>query len=173
MSITDGDIAERLDLRPNSIKTVHVRDDAIATAKIPDLAVTFPDKIDNPSLATAFEAAGSLLVTTTPTAFSTTIDVPAWADSAAVFAIAQLQVSNTTGAGFNAQVRCSVDGNPASGALSTTIQNNTTGSAIDFQRINLIGVAGSTITVSATCSINAGSPAESYVHVGGVAVFSR
>lgn len=173
MSINDGDIADRLQLRTGNVKEFHIRDDAVATAKIQSLAVTVA-KTEEPFEVVALEESvtGFTLNTTDTQHLVATVAVPTWAGSASIFIIAQLQFSNTTGGTINGQLRAMIAGSPASGVLSQSVANNEGTSVIDFQKAN-IAAPGSTITYSAAASVNSGSGTSPYLHIGGYAVFTR
>ena len=117
MPVSNGQVS-RYDIRRDAVHTEHIIDEAIATAKIPDLAVTFPDKIDDPIWTEVqfFDAESGATLTTTPQiTASVDISVPAWVDRVSIFAIGEQQVSNTSGSTINARARLELDGDKLNG----------------------------------------------------------
>lgn len=175
MPTSNGQVTSR-DIRQNAVKTLHLLDEAVTTAKIPDLAVTFPDKIDSPIWSAAF---GALLfhnvsLTTTPTVFgSVDIDIPAWVDQVAIFAVGVFQITNTSGAEVSVFPGIEIDGDVVGGQTHEIPDSSTktVGPILDTQ--NSAGVAGSTITVSMEVFLSTGTNSANFGRIAGIAVGTR
>ena len=158
MPTSNGQVG-RYDIRREAVHTDHIVDEAVATAKIPDLAVTFPDKIDDPIW--VYSDSASLFVnatiTTTESSFGDlSFDVPAWVDAVTITAIGHFQLSNNSGGTINMQAVVEIDEDSV-GAYSHSVTNNQTQLMTPTRVRSLIGVAGSTITCSLVVSVNSGS----------------
>ena len=175
MPTSNGQVTSR-DIRQQAIKTLHILDDAVATAKIPNLAVTFPDKIDDPIWATTAisESYTNASLTTTPQEIgSLSVAVPAWVDQVAVFALADIQIGagSTSPQGIVLSTRIDDSNN---GANQHDVTTGTTINLSHPQSANLVGVAGSTFTVNIYAWTSTGTNSSSNngrVHV--VAVGTR
>lgn len=174
MPTSNGQITSR-DIRQEAIKTLHIVDNAVATAKIPDQAVTFPDKIDDPIWSTTFGtfSAANETITTTRTIFiSETVDVPAWVDQLSVFVAGTLQLTNTSGGDVLMQVASFVDG-AGGGGVNHEAVNNQTQTTTDFTVVNVAGVAGSSILVELEASVSTGTNTDNRMYIYGIAVGTR
>lgn len=173
MPTSNGLITSR-DIRQDAVKTVHILDDAIVTSKIPDLAVTFPDKIDDPTWVRAFFGVvfQNTTLTTSVQTYSIVVDVPAWVDALSVLAIGALQMTNTSGS--TVELIADVDIETASaGAWTVSIPNNSVGQLRPLSVTNVIGVAGSSITVSVDVRLSSGTNASNFGSVYGIAIGRR
>lgn len=163
------------DIRKQSIDTLHLRPGAVVTDTIEDLAVTFPDKLDDPTWSTTF---GGLLfhnetVTTTPTSFGTLlVDVPAWVNAVSVFAHGYFQLSNTSGSTVLMSAGVEIAGE-VEGGNSQSCANNETEVMNFFRVANLIGLAGSSFFVDAEVSISSGTNASNHASIAGIVVGHR
>ena len=174
MPTSNGQVTSR-DIRQQAIKTLHILDDAVATAKIPDLAVTFPDKIDDPFWTTVigqFHSAGDSVTTTQTEVISETVDVPAWVDQVSVIVTGSLQISNTSGSTFNALVASFIDGGGGAGVFQS-VAHNETATVVDTTVVNLAGVAGSSFVVSVESKTNSGSSSDTFHNIYGLAIGTR
>jgi hypothetical protein len=146
------------------------------STKILDQAVTFPDKIDEPLWTYAF-AGGDFTdetVTTTPTVFGNALllDVPSWVNQISVFTVGLFQLTNTSGADVLMVSGVEIDGE-VQHAQSHEAVNNQTQVMTCARVANLIGVAGSSITVQMECSISTGTNTANKGEVNGIVVGSR
>jgi len=141
------------------VKTLHIVDEAVTTAKLPDLAVTFPDKIDDPTwieVQTTKVNSTFTLTTTRTTALTMTVTVPAWVDQVTVFGIGESQLTNTSGATSTMSTVLVVDGADSNG-FTTAVENNQTHRQTGAVAHSIIGVAGSTFDVDLDAFVSAGS----------------
>jgi hypothetical protein len=174
MPVSNGQVG-RYDIRREAVHSDHIIDDAVITAKIPDLAVTFPDKIDDPTWTLAWETEpwdGATIDTTQTEHTSATIDVPAWVDAVSILAIATLQASNVSGSTQNFTVYLQIDGS-AQGGRTITVPNNSTGAVDDVEVRNLVGVAGSSFDIGVFAFSNGGSHTFNFGRAWGIAVGGR
>jgi hypothetical protein len=98
MQASNGQISSR-DIRQKAIHATHVRDSAILTAAIADVAVT-TEKLEDPPWSFGQQApnVADLSLTTTYTeGASLTIDIPAWVGILTILAIGRLQATNNSG----------------------------------------------------------------------------
>ena len=175
MPIPTGRGFKPFELTKGVVEEQHIKDEAVATAKIPDLAVTFPDKIDNPIWVTAFgtfTASNVSITTTETTQISETVDVPAWVDQVSVFLVGILQLTNTSGSNYDAIFATFADG-VGGGGIQQNFPNNENTSMVDATVANLAGVAGSSITVEATSRLSSGTNSSNQHYVYGFAVGLR
>ena len=156
--VSNGQVG-RYDIRRGAVVETTIRDNAVATAKIPDLAVTFPDKIDDPFWNHAEYktlAHNSTVTTTLGSLGALSFDVPAWVDSVTVFAVGNFQVSNSSGGTISAFARIEIlDDVP--GVYTTTVPNNQTAIIPIHRAASFVGVAGSTLEVDLSASVSTGS----------------
>ena len=175
MPTSNGQITSR-DIRQKAVKSLHIVDANVTTAKIADLAVTFPDKIDDPIYVAAFETApnlGTTLNTSTFTEVLTdTVDVPAWVDAVSVLAIGMGTVSNTTGSDFQVDVAVLVDGS-FNGLLRVEVPLGGRSLVSHIENANLTGVAGSSVTVSMEMRLVTGTNSTQVSSVWGMVVGQR
>ena len=164
MPTSNGQITSR-DLRKEIIKTPHIRDEQVTTGKIPDLAITFPDKIDDPIwVDVAYDIA--LLnesLTTTPQTFDgPTLTVPAWVDNISVLFIGTFQMTNSSGGNQNAIMDVDLDGSEAGGGVTFTLANNATNNFTLSQVASLNGVSGSTVTSKMDAWLSTGTNSSNF-----------
>lgn len=175
MPTSNGQVTAR-DIRQSSIKTLHIVDEAVATAKIPDLAVTFPDKIDDPFWVAVAESDlfHNVSLDTTPTVHATaSFDVPAWVDQIFVFSAASAQMSNSSGGDQGLVVHTSYAGGERRGAEQQDIPNGDTGSVIHIQTFADTGVAGSTFTVELHVEVSTGTNSSNNGEINAIAIGTR
>jgi len=171
---SNGQVTSR-DIRQKAVKTIHVVDGSITTPKIPDLAITFPDKIDDPIWSTAFgdRLFSNETIDTTPTSYgSLSVDIPSWVDQIAVFALGHFQLTNTSGGDVLMSMGIEIDGE-VQGGHSHEAVNNQTQVMSDARIANLIGVAGSSITVDMEVSISTGTNSSNGATINGIIVGTR
>jgi len=93
MPISNGQVTAR-DIRQKAVKTLHLVDDNVTTAKLDDDAVTVAKSIAVSSYAEDFDAAGNATIDTTETQHLTVdTDVPAWATIGLFFIDTSIQVT--------------------------------------------------------------------------------
>jgi len=174
MPTSNGQVG-RFDIRQDAVHTIHVVDDAIETAKIPDMAVTFPDKIDDPIWSTTFQGrafTNESLDTTFQTFDDITFDVPSWVDSVSVLAIGRFQITNTSGSDYTVYPGIEIEGE-VQGGVTQFVANNTTEAMMMSRVDNLIGVAGSTLSVTMEVALSAGSNSANFGIINGIVVGTR
>lgn len=169
-NITAGDLAQGL------VQEFHLRDEAVTTGKIPDLAVTFPDKIDDPIWVTTASGGdfNNETITTTPTVFgqSFSIAVPAWVDQVSVLAIGHFQLTNTSGGDVLMSCGVEIDGEVTGGFSHEAVNNQTQVMAVS-RSADLIGLAGSSFTVQMECSISTGTNTSNVGRVRALVIGTR
>ena len=173
--ISNGQVTGR-DLRQGSVRTVHVVDDAITTPKIPDLAVTFPDKIDDPFWVAVAESDlfhNVTLTTDNTLQSSATVEVPAWVDQVFVFAVGKAQMFNSSGGDQQIVIHLAFDGGEPTGAEQQTIPNGDTGSITQVQTFSTVGVAGSTFAVDIYAEVSTGTNSANNGEVNAILVGTR
>lgn len=175
MPTSNGQISGR-DIRQDTLRTVHMKDLIVTTPKIDDLAVTFPDKIDDPIWSTAITGGlfQNATITTTLTVFgeTLTVDVPAWVDQVSIFALGIFQLTNTSGGDVLMTAGVEIAGEVQQGRSHEAVNNQT--QVMSTARVaNLIGVAGSSITVQMACQISTGTNTTNNGGIYGMAVGSR
>lgn len=102
---SNGQISAR-DIRQKAIKTNHVVDSAVTTAKIADVAVTV-EKTDEPVYVTTIVVPqiADVALTTTETEFmSATVDIPSWVGTISLDVISTLRIRNTSGGAQGFQI---------------------------------------------------------------------
>lgn len=174
MPVSNGQVG-RYDLRREAVHSDHIVEEAVTTGKIPDLAVTFPDKIDDPfwNYSTSQRLFTNETVTTTPTSFGLLpIEVPTWVDTVTVFALGTFQISNTSGGTINAQAAAEIE-EDAQGASSASVANNETVHLSVHRVRSLVGVAGSTINCSLEVSVNSGTNTSNIGNMSVVVIGAR
>lgn len=101
MPTSNGQVTAR-DIRQSAVKTLHLRDEAVATAKIEDLAVTVDKNYTMVDFDNVIDVAANASITTSWLQFATTdIDVPAWATRALFIVHMNLGLSITTSKTLN------------------------------------------------------------------------
>lgn len=148
MPTSNGLVTSR-DIRQGSVKTLHILDEAVTTPKIPDLAVTFPDKIDDPIWVSGFFEilfSNITLVATVEQQFETTIDVPAWVDSVTIFASGTFGVVNDSGGRVTMTAWILIDGDRVA-AANATAEDTEWQLVTQSYGADLVGVAGSSVSV--------------------------
>lgn len=172
MPTSNGQITSR-DLRKGLLASSHFPSDPLVeTGFIQDLAVTFPDKIDDPIWVTTFGTftASNETITTTRTTFvSEVVDVPAWVDQVSVFLFGALQASTSSTQLLN--IATIVDG-VGGGGTSHEAQSQTQ-ITFDVTVANLAGVAGSSITVELEAFVSSGTNASNQMYLYGFVVGQR
>jgi hypothetical protein len=174
MPTSNGQIG-RYDIRRGAVDSTKIMDEAVTTAKIPDLAVTFPDKIDDPIWSSTFYSVAfhnASLTTTETTHGTATFDAPAWVDEVSVFAVATVQMTNSSGGSQTLIFDLDI-ATPAGGGLNLTVPDSSTLSGSLAQVASLIGVAGSTVTVSLQTWLNTGTNSANFGIIGGIVVGTR
>ncbi len=175
MPTSNGQITAR-DIRQKAVKSLHIVDANVTTSKIADLAVTFPDKLDAPIYTASFETVPNLGTTLNTSTFtevlSDTVDVPAWVDAVAVLAIGMGTVSNTTGTDFQVDVAVLVDGN-SNGLLRIEVPLGGRSLVSHIDNANIVGVAGSSFTVSMEMKLVTGTNSTQVSAVWGMVVGQR
>jgi len=174
MPTSNGQVG-RYDIRREAVHTDHIVDEAVVTAKIPDLAVTFPDKIDDPVWSTTFQGrafTNESLDTTFQTFTDITFDVPSWVDNVSVFAMGRFQITNTSGSDYTVYPGIEIEGE-VRGGVSQFVPNNSTQSMMMSRVDDLIGVAGSTLAVTMEVALSAGSNSANFGIINGIVVGTR
>ncbi len=159
MPTSNGQVTSR-DIRKKAVKSLHIVDANIVTSKIADLAVTFPDKIDDPFYVAVGESArfhNVALTTTLTEQASMSFAIPAWVNQIFIFAISTAQMTNTSGSDQQIVVSTGFEGTSTADRgfrQNQTVPNNDVGSVTHVQTFATVGVAGSTFTVEvlALCS---------------------
>lgn len=156
MPTSNGQVTTR-DIRRDAIVETLIRDEAIATAKLANLAVTV-GKTDEPLFVTAVESEPFInpTLTTIETEQATvTVDVPSWVSQVSVFAIANCQMSNSSGGDQNLAVSARVNDSDDGGRVMTVI-NNDIGSLDHFEAADLL-VPGTSVDVSVYAWLSTGT----------------
>lgn len=154
MPVSNGQITAR-DIRQKAVKTHHLVDDAVATAKIQDVAVTV-EKLDDPPWVQTFTASPVAGVNLTNilggvALCDLTFDIPAWVGTVSLHASARLQVENASGAAQTYWVTVGINGE-ASASMGTsnwskhTASNN--GDVVSIQRHRVVTVSSPGATVA-------------------------
>ena len=169
-NITAGDLAQGL------VQGYHLRDEAVSTAKIPDLAVTFPDKIDDPIwVDVAYDLAmlNESLTTSVQTFDGPTLTIPAWVDQITVVVTGTFQMTNSSGGNQNAIMDVDVGGAESGGAVTFTIVNNATNNFSLTQVASLTGVAGSTLTTHMDAWLSTGTNSANFAVMSVLGIGTR
>jgi hypothetical protein len=170
---SNGQVTSR-DLRQQSIKTLHIVDEAVTTPKIPDLAITYPDKLEEPLHIQVFESEPGIDVglTTTPQELtSVTVDIPAWVGQ--VFVLTQGFVESLNSGGGDHLLAASVRVNDEfDGAGFATVVGGDWGQAIHFEEAAL-AAPGSSIEVSIYGHISSGTSSNDFSGVWGLVLGQR
>ncbi len=160
MPTSNGQITAR-DIRQKAVKSLHIVDANIITSKIADLAVTFPDKIDDPFYVAVGESAlfhNAALTTTFTEQASMSFSIPAWVDQIFVFAISTAQITNTSGADQQIVVSTGFEGTTdefnVGARQNHTVPDNDVGSVAHVQTFDAVGVAGSTFSVEVIAKVS-------------------
>lgn len=169
--VTGRDLRQKL-LRSNHFPT----DPVVETDFIQDLAVTFPDKIDAPIWSHAFGTHAAFSNESLSTTFQTfkdlTVDVPAWVDQVAVFAVGRFQITNTSGAEVAVYPGIEIDGE-VQGGVTFEVPDSSTKSMMMFRVSNLSGVAGASFTITMEVALSTGTNSANFGLIGGIAVGGR
>lgn len=174
MPTSNGQVGSR-DIRQAAIKTVHIVDEAVTTPKIPDLAVTFPDKLDDPIWSTGFYESlwsNETLVDGVFSSWTTTLDVPAWIDSVTVIAIATAGIVNTSGSDNLLSISILIDGNRRSVGNHEAINNQSQIATIAYGA-DLSGVAGSSVSVGIEVLVQGANSTSNAGRISGVLIGRR
>lgn len=174
MPTSNGLVTSR-DIRQNSVKSIHILDEAVTTAKIPDLAITYPDKIDVPTWTYVFESEPGIDVSlsSTETEYaSAVIDIPAWVNQVSVLATGIVAINNSSGGDLNVYASVRIDGSD-DGNFRSTVINGDIGQVIHMEEGSLFGVAGSSITISLYSFLDSGTNAVNKGAIWGMAVGGR
>lgn len=164
MPTSNGQVG-RYDIRREAIDATKIMDDAVVADKVKDLAITFPDKIDDPIWTFAKQGEfwngaspnGGTLDTTHTEFGQILIDIPAWIDQIAVHITADIQFTNDTGSSVAfLSIQAALNGQVYD-TNQVTVPNTATASVYHTQVVDIAGVAGSSITVGAVCWISSGS----------------
>ncbi len=169
-NVTAGDLAQGL------VQSYHLRDESVVTAKIPDLAVTFPDKVDDPIWVSGFQDTlfhNTSLSNGVRTSFNTTIDVPAWVDAVSVVATATFQIYNTSGIDNLLSVWVLVDGEKFGPGADHEAPTDSTGAVSMTFGADLVGVAGSSIMAGAGVWVQGADSTSNRAQVAGLVVGRR
>ena len=156
MPTSNGQVTTR-DIRRDSIVTTLLHDDAVSTAKLVDLAVTV-GKTDEPVFVTAVESnpfSDESLTTTLTEVATITIDVPSWVAQVSVFAIANAQMTNSSGGAQAINASAQVN-DSLSGARTQSVVDGTVGSVDHVSAVDLI-VPGTSVDVSVYASVSTGT----------------
>ena len=156
MPTSNGQVG-RYDIRQQAITEPALRDAIISTAKLQTLAVTI-EKTDDPvfSYAVESEPFHNPTLTTTPTLqTSVSVALPTWVGQVSVFAVANVQMSNSSGANKNVIVEARINGE-YSGGRQMTVADGTTGS-LDHFTVFDVAAPGSTVTAEVWVWVNSGT----------------
>ena len=160
MPTSNGLITAR-DIRQKAVKSLHIVDANVTTSKIADLAVTFPDKIDDPFYVAVGESAlfhNAALTTTFTEQAALSFAIPAWVNQIFVFAISTAQITNTSGSDQQIRVSTGFGGTSNDSNVGDrqthTVPNNDVGSVAHVQTFATTGVAGSTFTVEVLARVD-------------------
>jgi len=158
MPTSNGQV-NTFDIRRGAVVETTIRDEAVTTGKIPDLAVTFPDKIDDPIWVHGEQGdfwSGGTLDTNRTEFGQFSVDIPSWVDNISVFVTGDIQFTNDTGGSRLVSIKAAIDSETYD-TNQDTVANGDTVSVYHTQIVSLIGVAGSTITVGAVCFLDSSS----------------
>lgn len=172
MPVSNGQVG-RYNIRRSAVVETALRDDIISTDKLQSLAVTV-EKVDDPVWVTAFESEpffNPTLTTTYAELTSVTVDIPTWVNQVSVFAIANLQISNSSGGTVNGAISCRVNDSD-DGARGGSVANGETLVIHHVEATDLIAT-GSTIEVSAYGSVNTGTNSTNNGAVWGIVIGTR
>ena len=150
MPTSNGQITAR-DIRQKAVKSLHILDANVTTPKIADLAVTFPDKIDDPFYVAVGASArfhNVALTSTVAEYASLAFAIPAWVDQIFILAISTAQITNSSGGQQDLVILTGFEGvGPPDDAQQTAVLDGDVGSITHVQTFATGGVAGSTFTV--------------------------
>ena len=172
MPTSNGQITRR-DIRQAAVQTSHLTDDLITEPKLLDLAVSV-DKNNAPSFVFANESNGfhNITLTTTVTEVSSfTVTIPSWVGIIHVFAIATLQLTNTSGSDVNGLVSCRVN-DELDGTGDQTIINGDTGRVHHVEAVS-ISTPGSTVQISNYSGLSSGTNTSNNGRVYGIVLGER
>lgn len=175
MPTSNGQVQSR-DLQRGLLKNVHFPESALIESDfIQDQAVTFPDKIDDPTAVESFEdyVGGVGLTTSWQNTATATLDIPAWADSVTIFGTYFTRII----AGSNQELFLAVLANdpnvPAgagAGGAADSGERETVYHPFSFA---LTGVAGSTLSVYGYALVSTGSTTADFSGIECLAVLKR
>lgn len=172
MPTSNGQITGRM-IRQRAIAEENLADASVATAKLADTAVTVA-KTDEPVWVVAVEAEPFInptLTTDWQELAWVDITIPSWVGQVTVFAIANVQVSNTSGSTVNVSVSCRIDDND-DGARTGSVANNETLS-IDHVEAFSLAAPGSTVQASVYARVNSGTNSSNNGTVWAIVIGTR
>lgn len=175
MPTSNGQVTSR-DLRQRSVKTLHIVDDNVTTPKIADLAVTFPDKIDDPIFSAVGESARfhNVSFTTTLTEWAAlAFDLPAWVNQIFVFAVATGQMTNSSGGQQDLVIATGFEGVEPFDEQQTAVLDGDVGSITHVQTFATPGVAGATVTVEIWAKVTNSTNSSNNGEVNAILVGTR
>ena len=178
MPTSNGQVSSR-DIRQAAVKSLHIGDDNVTTPKIADLAVTFPDKIDDPFYTAVGESARfhNVALTTTLTEQAVlSFVIPAWVNQIFIFAISTAQMTNSSGGDQQIVVSTGFEGTSSEDRgqrQNQTVPDNDVGSVVHVQTFATAGVAGSTVTVEVLALVSPGTNSSNNGEVNAILVGTR
>ena len=178
MPTSNGQVTSR-DIRQAAVKTLHIDDDSVTAPKILDLAVTFPDKIDDPFYMAIGESARfhNVALTTTLTQQAVlSFSVPAWVNQVFLFSVSTAQMTNSSGGDQQIVVATGFEGAPSESRSlrqNQTVPDNDVGSVAHVQTFATAGVAGATVTVEIHALVSPGTNSSNNGEVNAILIGTR
>ena len=172
MPTSNGQIGSR-DIRQAAVRTSHLSDDLITEPKLLDLAVTV-DKNNAPTFVFTDESEGfhNITLTTTVTELSSfTVTIPSWVGVIHVFAIAEIQISNSSGGTQAMLIQCRVN-DEFDGQGQHNVSNNETGKTFHPEAVS-ISLPGSTVQISIYAGVSTGTNTSNAGRVYGIVLGER
>ncbi len=172
MPTSNGQVTAR-DIRQQAVRTLHLTDLNITEPKLNDLAVTV-DKNSAPTFVIAEESEGFHNITLTSTVLelsSFTVTIPSWVGIIHLFAIANLQLTNSSGSDVNGRVECRVN-DEFDGQGTHTIITGDTGRLFHVEAVS-ISMPGSTVQISNYSGLSTGTNTSNNGRVYGVVLGER
>ncbi len=172
MPTSNGQVGSR-DIRQAAVQTFHLTDDLVTEPKLLDLSVSV-DKNNALTFVIAEESEGFHNITLTSTVLelsSFTVTIPSWVGVIHIFAIATLQLTNTSGSDVNGQVSCRVN-DELDGTGDHTIINGDTGRLHHVEAVS-ISTPGSTVQVSNYAHVSSGTSTSNNGRVYGIVLGER
>lgn len=150
-----------LDIRQTTIKTPHLIDESVTTAKIADVAVTV-EKTDEPTWTDTLFVGGTpdaSLSTSFTELASVSFDIPSWVGLVAAKAFAYIRMANSSGGtqAVHSVIRFNgEDPTASSGSQFTDIASGLTGLLVDFT-IFALSAPGATFSVELWGKVGSGT----------------
>jgi len=174
MPTSNGQVSSR-DIRQKAIKTLHIVDESIATAKLANLAVTVAKNetvVDWEWVNPNFEQ--NVTINTTWTVHNTLdIDVPSWAGIMALSTTADLQATITSDTTFYFWTTIDSPSTEPSGANTHELAATGTRHLQQTRYWESTVTPGSTITVEFWIKTASGSNSSNIVRLDALALFAR